>query len=235
MSGVKRAVSLATHTPDEGGLLGWNTGRGRMKLWLIAAMSSAALAAGAAHAVTIPGTADPFLAGAPAGGTVNFDNGFTDTAPAQSPVGFAVTPGQTIVISDVTGAVNNVPGGGGPGPLGGSDVGSEPFTTTGFTELVSGYSSLPINSLIGVFTGTGPDVGTAFVVGNGGSFLAPAGATDFYLATVDGYQWNNNSGAFSALVAVPEPATWAMMLLGVGMIGAGLRLSKRQTALTAAA
>lgn len=28
--------------------------------------------------------------------------------------------------------------------------------------------------------------------------------------------------------AVPEPATWAMMLLGVGMIGAGLRLARRK-------
>jgi hypothetical protein len=36
--------------------------------------------------------------------------------------------------------------------------------------------------------------------------------------------------------AVPEPATWAMMLLGVGMIGAGLRLARRKNdkALTAA-
>ena len=29
-------------------------------------------------------------------------------------------------------------------------------------------------------------------------------------------------------VAVPEPATWAMMLLGVGMIGAGLRVARRK-------
>ncbi len=30
--------------------------------------------------------------------------------------------------------------------------------------------------------------------------------------------------------AVPEPATWAMMILGMGMVGAGLRLRRRQTA-----
>jgi len=37
-------------------------------------------------------------------------------------------------------------------------------------------------------------------------------------------------------VSVPEPATWAMMLLGVGMIGAGLRMARRKNgmALTAA-
>jgi len=32
------------------------------------------------------------------------------------------------------------------------------------------------------------------------------------------------------LAAVPEPATWAMMLLGVGMIGGGLRMARRKHA-----
>ncbi len=38
------------------------------------------------------------------------------------------------------------------------------------------------------------------------------------------------------IAAVPEPATWAMMLLGVGAIGAGLRMARRKDgmALTAA-
>jgi hypothetical protein len=37
------------------------------------------------------------------------------------------------------------------------------------------------------------------------------------------------------LDAVPEPATWAMMMLGVGLIGVGLRMSRKsQSALTAA-
>jgi hypothetical protein len=31
--------------------------------------------------------------------------------------------------------------------------------------------------------------------------------------------------------AVPEPATWAAMLLGFGAIGAGLRRSRRHAAL----
>ena len=37
-------------------------------------------------------------------------------------------------------------------------------------------------------------------------------------------------------VPIPEPATWAMMLIGVGMIGAGMRLARRKndSALTAA-
>jgi hypothetical protein len=32
------------------------------------------------------------------------------------------------------------------------------------------------------------------------------------------------------VVTVPEPATWAMMILGMGMIGAGLRLRRRKLA-----
>jgi hypothetical protein len=35
-----------------------------------------------------------------------------------------------------------------------------------------------------------------------------------------------------SISAVPEPATWAMMLLGVGMIGAGVRMARRRTDLS---
>jgi hypothetical protein len=34
---------------------------------------------------------------------------------------------------------------------------------------------------------------------------------------------------------IPEPATWAMVMLGVGLMGAGLRLSARGKAVSAAA
>ncbi|MBY0583571.1 MAG: PEPxxWA-CTERM sorting domain-containing protein [Sphingomonas sp.] len=35
--------------------------------------------------------------------------------------------------------------------------------------------------------------------------------------------------SLSQVAAVPEPATWAMMIVGFGMIGAGIRSRKRQT------
>jgi hypothetical protein len=41
---------------------------------------------------------------------------------------------------------------------------------------------------------------------------------------------NQGAGIVSLALAVPEPATWAMMLLGVGMIGGGLRLTRRKNA-----
>lgn len=40
----------------------------------------------------------------------------------------------------------------------------------------------------------------------------------------------SSGGQFSAVLAVPEPATWAMMLVGFGGIGALLRRRRQQTA-----
>ncbi|HEY1926158.1 MAG TPA: PEPxxWA-CTERM sorting domain-containing protein [Caulobacteraceae bacterium] len=207
-----------------------------MKIGTIVAVSALTLAAGGAWAGTyvVPGTSDPFLAGAPSGASVDFGGGIVDSAPADSPVGIAVTAGQKVTISNVTGTVSNGPGIPANGPTGGGGISSSAFTPTGFTELVAGYSDLPINSLVGVFLtpGGGDQV---FEVGNGGTLIAPVGTTKFYLATVDGFQWSNNSGAFTATVAVPEPAAWAMMLLGLGGIGVALRSRRRQSGLSAAA
>jgi hypothetical protein len=45
-------------------------------------------------------------------------------------------------------------------------------------------------------------------------------------------QYGDNSGTQSLTIsAVPEPATWAMTLFGLGMIGAGLRMSRRKDSL----
>jgi hypothetical protein len=205
-----------------------------MKIALLATATAMALAAGAAQAVTIPGTADPFLAGAPAGATVSWFGGgpFVDTAEAESPVSIAVTAGQTVNIYDVTGGVSNCTGCTllGPTGAGGYNLDSAAFTATGFTPLVTSYSNLPINSLIGLFNGPSAAV---FEIGNGGSFVVPTGATALYLAVADGYQWNNNIGSFSAIAAVPEPATWAMMLVGFGGLGAAMR-ARRKTLAAAA-
>jgi hypothetical protein len=51
------------------------------------------------------------------------------------------------------------------------------------------------------------------------------------------FPYSSAFGAGSlAIGGVPEPATWAMMLLGVGMIGGGLRMARRKNdlAMTAA-
>jgi len=55
------------------------------------------------------------------------------------------------------------------------------------------------------------------------------GSTDFYAFTSGGTTPNNNVllGGLSAVGGVPEPSTWAMMLLGFGAMGFALRRRKR--------
>jgi len=38
-----------------------------------------------------------------------------------------------------------------------------------------------------------------------------------------------------SVAAVPEPASWAMLLMGIGMIGGGLRAVRRKNAIAPAA
>ncbi|HEY2709264.1 MAG TPA: PEP-CTERM sorting domain-containing protein [Caulobacteraceae bacterium] len=65
------------------------------------------------------------------------------------------------------------------------------------------------------------------------TFLLNTGAnlpTQLHFGVGDG-NFTDNGGAFTVTVAsVPEAATWAMMLLGLAGIGAGLRLGRRQEA-----
>ncbi|HEV2652055.1 MAG TPA: PEP-CTERM sorting domain-containing protein [Rhizomicrobium sp.] len=197
-------------------------------LFATAALLTFGIGAASAGTIIVPGTSNPFLAGASIGNSVN--NGDTDSFAADAPPSIDVTPGQTFSVLGVTGLVSNGPCCALVGPNGGAGIGSSPFTANGFTALVQSYSNLPINSLIGVFYGPNPadpGVDTVFEIGSGpASFIVPTGATKLFLATVDGYQWNNNEGAFTVsytLGGVPEPAAWIVMLTGFGMLGFGLR------------
>ncbi|HEY7901672.1 MAG TPA: PEP-CTERM sorting domain-containing protein [Caulobacteraceae bacterium] len=196
---------------------------------LALALTALALSAGAASAltVTVPGTANPFLAGATAGDSITM-NGATDTFAIDAPTGIAVSAGHSITIAWLSGEVSNTPTCCTDPVTGGAPISSSLINSSTFTVEVNGYSNLPINSLIGVFWG--PTLGTQNVVeiGAGGTFVVPTGATEFYLATADGYEWNNNTGAFSVdATVVPEPAAWLLMLGGFAGLGAGLRLRRR--------
>ena len=81
-----------------------------------------------------------------------------------------------------------------------------------------------------------PGLGQIFFIGDGVTdsaeiqqFLAPAGATRLFLASADSIgSSTGNSGSLTvditgAVEAVPEPASWAMMIAGLGIVGAGLR------------
>jgi hypothetical protein len=88
-----------------------------------------------------------------------------------------------------------------------------------------------------LFNGT-PNAGTSGVLQTFGSATTLAGkvslnAGDIFGVIVDrNGDYAGDSTALSFQAAVPEPATWGMMLVGFGMVGAGLR---RRTVRTIAA
>jgi len=55
-----------------------------------------------------------------------------------------------------------------------------------------------------------------------------SGFNFFNIVTSPSYAYVEDDGTFTT--AVPEPGTWALMLLGAGMIGGGLRLTRRKNA-----
>jgi hypothetical protein len=82
-----------------------------------------------------------------------------------------------------------------------------------------------------VTTGTSA---TARTLANGylanlGSWTVPVGGQAQLL-----YNAQNQSQIFYAVAAVPESATWTMMITGFGIVGASLRVRRRKTALAAA-
>lgn len=91
------------------------------------------------------------------------------------------------------------------------------------------------------FTTVSPQIGQMFFIGNGltgdtsasdfggtvQSFIVPTAATRLFLGTSDGVGWYNNSGQFSVeITAVPEPETYAMLMAGLGLLGAVARRRK---------
>jgi len=191
----------------------------------------------------VPATSDPWLAGA-ANGALASGN---DHAPDQSPVLVTgIAGGQSYQFS-VTGRALNTPGATATyGDL--ADGGYFQSHDAG-TEYDIASVNAPINSLIGVFLPTGsgtaasmldfstiglnftslfPELNQPFFIGDGlaagataQTFVAPTDATRLFLGTMDGYEWNNNSGGFNVNIsAVPEPSTviaGALLLLPFGV------------------
>ena len=108
------------------------------------------------------------------------------------------------------------------------------------------YNFADGDSLFGTYTGAVSLSGTPglfntvenlVVTGGTGLFLDAAG----FITTTGQLQFLNGSGVYSGTLAgrfetpgVPEPASWALMLGGFGLMGAGLRTRRRQARLTAA-
>ena len=217
----------------------------------VALSASAALAG--STTVSVAGAMNPNLAGQPGG--VPCCGG--DSSPDQSPllVPLAVTGGEVFSFS-ATGLTD----GAGTGPTGPDgaytfsmadyNVGVAPALSVGVLGLVGVFldgstpsagtepGSLDFSGGLN-FASLSPGLAQIFWIGDGltgtGSgatqlFTAPTGAQRLYLGTVDGFQWNNNTGSYDVTInfsgGVPEPATWALMIAGVGLTGAALRRSR---------
>jgi hypothetical protein len=87
-------------------------------------------------------------------------------------------------------------------------------------------------------TGPPADVGT-LTPGGSEQFsetvtLAPGDIISFAVNN-DGSFYDDSTGLMATITAVPEPATWAMMVFGIGGLGSGLRLARRRSLATIAA
>ncbi len=176
--------------------------------------------------VTVPGTANPWLAGAVDGTTASGG----DVAPTHSPVELEVAEGDELQFY-VTGWAGFAPG---------SETGPEGVGGGGFFEMnkaaengIAGITWAPANALIGVFlsddtpvaggepagedfsassgrrdsTFRVPTLNVPFFIGNGvatggvrQTVAVPVGATRLFLGTMDGSGWFNNSGSFTVNV-----------------------------------
>jgi opacity protein-like surface antigen len=142
---------------------------------------------------------------------------------------------------------------GSTGQYGNSTVTRSPFSDSYLFDLGTGLLSLDLTttfanatqdidfSLVQVGTG-GNMINVPFVMGTDETYritgLAVTAGT--YMLNLTGARdgGNNNSAfrasytgniAFAATPAVPEPATWAMMILGMGAVGFAMRSAKRRS------
>jgi hypothetical protein len=173
------------------------------------------------------------------------DAGGVDSAPGQSPalVALALSGGDVLTFS-ATGMVSNGPCGSAVGPDGTGFTSAAFAPENGLSDVTAPVNSLmgvfldaaqpsltpapaPLdfshpNALN--FTSAAPALKQVFFIGNGltsgaviQQFVVPVGATRLFLGTMDGFEWNNNSGSFSVTIQsegtpVPEPATLVLVV-----------------------
>jgi len=179
------------------------------KRLLIAATAITLLAAGAANAKV-------------------FDFSFTGDNGVSGSGTFVTGPtGSPFTITSATGTITDT-----QGTLAGS-----PYVITGLSLYADADNLLfyPASGTPAAFVDFG---GVSFTTSVGGPAFNLGGGGTNPSGTVLNDSTNDPSGvpgifgsnniSLSVVAAVPEAATWAMMILGLGAIGAGLRLQRRQ-------
>lgn len=94
---------------------------------------------------------------------------------------------------------------------------------------LGGATTINLATPISGITFLGIHFGASSPIGNSTAFYkidAPVGTTVIQLTA--GLKGSSNFEVFSTGGGVPEPATWAMMIVGLGMTGAAVRASRRQ-------
>ncbi len=212
----------------------------KIKGLLVAAVIAASLAgtAGAQATVFVSAKDDIFLAGQatipifPASQTQTLVPG---NGAGLMPVTVSVTGGETLNLT-ASGTADCGIGCSPSGPGGNPQFGTSSIAAYGNVGAYTGTSGEGFQ-LVGVFN-NGPTPWAPFVIGNGGSFTVPVGATKLYLGLPDGFSfqgppgtYNDNSGGFTVTgVSVPEPATWPLILVGSGGLGLVLRSRSKKPA-----
>lgn len=167
------------------------------------------------------------------------------------PLGTPVT-----TVGDATFTLQGGPGTGIPvtGSFGTASLGNSPTGDYPTAQVLDVAFAAPVSNISFTFdnfgdnSAFGPSTATAYnalgaVVGmlniSTGAYansfapgsIAGSGITDLKFDNGSGgtYSWEFGVQTLSFDAAVPEPATWAMMLVGFGMLGAGLRYGRKTT------
>jgi hypothetical protein len=184
-----------------------------MKMIKTLAVAVSLLAAGAAQAaVTIDArSTTPTLIGTFGPGTFQFTT--TGIVSLQGPIG-----------SGFDLDANGVPQ---PGSV------SDPASTPNGSDTADGnFGPAGQGINFGALAGTESASGGNFFLLGTSSRLTFTSTTSVFGLVNDSFS-SNNDGAFTVSVAaVPEPATWGMMILGFGMVGGAMRSARRQPKVT---
>ena len=177
--------------------------------------------------VNVPATANPYLAGMPSGTKARVG----DKAPQQSPVLVERTLSHAVAVTfSASGAIEHTPAC--PpdcyGPNGAAFGRHRDGAEHGIADIIAPMDALlgvflsdqrpdksrtpqgiDFRMIRGAFDTFSPKLKQVFFIGNGrtGSgaprrYLVPAKATRLYLGTMDGFEWNNNSGSFTVIVVI---------------------------------